>query len=157
MTAVAYQVRDARITDAERISALLDAEPSLGEAEHRAIRSAADLLRQMVYLPHAAVLVAEAYRVIVGAAVLSLRPSVVGGGLMGTIDVLVVEGDSEATGVRDALVAAALRSARNKGCVAVEAPQLLKPGDRAIWERYGFADAPPRMVQELAPARVLRT
>jgi len=157
MTAVAYQVRDARITDAERISALLDAEPSLGEAEHRAIKGAAALLRQMIYLPHSAVLVAEAYRVIVGAAVLSLRPSVVGGGLVGTIDMLVVDGSSEATGVRDVLVAAALRSARNKGCVAVEAPQLLKPGDRATWERYGFGDAPTRMVQGLAPAGAPRT
>jgi GNAT superfamily N-acetyltransferase len=157
MTAVAYQVRDARITDAERITALLDAEPSLGEAQHRAIQGAADLLRQMVYLPHAAVLVAEAYRVIVGAAVLALRPSVVGGGLIGTIDLLVVGPEAEATGVRDALVAAALRSARNKGCVAVEAPQLLEPGDRAIWERYGFGEAAPRMMQELAPARAPRT
>ena len=42
--------------------------------------SATDLLRQLIYLPNAAVLVADARRVIVGAAVLALRPSVSGGG-----------------------------------------------------------------------------
>ncbi|MFI5253963.1 MAG: hypothetical protein ACHQ15_00685 [Candidatus Limnocylindrales bacterium] len=152
-----YQVRDARITDAERISALLAAGTSFRLADGQAVLGGAELLRQMIYLPHAAVLVAEAYRAIVGAAVLSLRPSVVVGGLVGTIDLLVIEPGSEATGVRDALVAAVLRSARNKGCVAVEAPQSLDPADRADWERYGFAEAAPRMVHELAPSRALRT
>jgi N-acetylglutamate synthase-like GNAT family acetyltransferase len=157
MTVVGYQVRDARITDAERITRLLDTGPSRPEVEGRTTLDAGDLLRQLVYLPHAAVIVAEAYRAIVGAAVLSLRPSVVGGGFIGTIDLLVVEPGPEATEVQDALVAAMLRSARNKGCVAVEAPQLGEPVDRATWERYGFAEAAPRMVHQLAPVRVLRT
>jgi hypothetical protein len=157
MTALGYQVRDARITDAERITALLDAGPSFREAQDRATLGAADLLRQLVYLPHAAVIVAEAYRTIVGAAVLSLRPSVVGGGFIGTIDLFIVEPGPEATEVRDALVAAMLRSARNKGCVAVEAPQLAEPMDRATWESYGFAAAAPRMVHQLTPVGALRT
>jgi GNAT superfamily N-acetyltransferase len=154
---VAYQVREARITDAERINALLVAVGAILEVEGRATLGAADLLRQLVYLPHAAVMVAEEYRAIVGAAVLSLRPSVVEGGFVGTFDLLVVEPGSETAGVRDALVAAILRSARNKGCVVVEAPQHLEPADRAVWEGYGFVEASPRMVHELMPARALRT
>jgi GNAT superfamily N-acetyltransferase len=157
MTALGYQVRDARITDAERISTLLALAPSTRRSDGGPALGAAELLRQMIYMPHAAVVVAEAYRTLVGAAVLSLRPSVAIGGLVGTIDLLVVDAGSETTGVRDALVAALLRTAHNKGCVAVEAPQLLEPGDRATWERYGFAETAPRMVHDLAPARASRT
>ena len=51
---------------------------------------AADLLRQLVYLPNASLLVAEARRELVGGALLVLRPSVIAGGYVGTIDFLVV-------------------------------------------------------------------
>ena len=154
---MAYQVREARITDAERINALLIAAGSIHEVEGRATLGAADLLRQLVYLPQAAVFVAEEYRTIIGAAVLSLRPSVVEGGFVGTFDLLVVGPGGEMAGVRDALIGATLRSARNKGCVVVEAPQDLDAADQAVWEGYGFAAAEPRIVHELMPARALRT
>ncbi|MGH3074934.1 MAG: hypothetical protein ACRDQC_08410 [Gaiellales bacterium] len=154
---MAYQVREARITDAERINTLVTAAGAIQDVEGRATLSAADLLRQLVYLPHAAVMVAEEYRTLIGAAVLSLRPSVVEGGFVGTFDLLVVGPGAEMAGVRDALVAAILRSARNKGCVVVEAPQRLDAADQAAWEGYGFAAAHPRMVLELMPVRALRT
>ena len=63
-TAVEYQVRDARITDVERIHALVEAAAARCRPnEARAPLGAMDLLRQLVYLPNAVVLVADARRV----------------------------------------------------------------------------------------------
>ncbi len=152
-----YLVRDARITDAERITTLLAGAAGAPHADARATLGAADLLRQLVYLPSAVVLVAEAQRTIVGAGMLALRPSVGQGGFVGSIDLLLVEAGFEASGVRDALVAELLRMARNKGCVAVEAPRPAGAADVAAWESYGFADGAPHIVCELAPRGALRT
>ena len=157
MTAVDYQVRDARITDAERITTLFAGAFDAPLADARATLGAADLLRQLVYLPQAVVLVAEVQRSIVGAAVLALRPSVRQGGFIGSIDLLLVEPGFEGTGVRDALVAELLRMARNKGCVAVEAPQPADAAGVAAWLGYGFAAGAPGIVRELAPRGAVRT
>ena len=157
MTAVEYQVRDARITDAERITALLEAGRARPANNARATLGAADLLRQLVYLPQAVVLVAEAHRTVVGAAVLALRPSVSSGGFVGSIDLLVVEAGRDVAGVRDALVAEVLRSARNKGCVIVEMPRPAAAADLAAWEAYGFTAAPNRLVCDPATARTPRS
>ncbi|HEX5452141.1 MAG TPA: GNAT family N-acetyltransferase [Candidatus Limnocylindrales bacterium] len=154
--AVEYQVRDARITDVERISALV---PARAEARPAApgILAASDLLRQLVYLPNAVVLVADARRQVVGATVLALRPSVLEGGMVGSVDLLAVDPAYEAAGVTDSLIAEGLRSARNKGCVAVEATRPDDPAEQARWEGHGFAEAGPRIVCELAPAGVARS
>ncbi|HEY8168420.1 MAG TPA: hypothetical protein VIF84_06885 [Candidatus Limnocylindrales bacterium] len=152
-----YQVRDARITDAERITSLLDAGRVRPASNPRATLGAADLLRQLVYLPQAVVLVAESHRAIVGAAVLALRPSVSSGGFVGSIDLLVVEAGRDVGGVRDALVAEVLRSARNKGCVIVEMPRPATAADQAAWEAYGFAPAPQRLVCDPVTARMPRS
>ncbi len=85
---VEYQVRAARITDVERIVALV---ASAAPAAAAATTEGADLLRQLVYLPQASVLVAESQRTMVGVAVLTLRPSVRAGGSVGTIDLLAVD------------------------------------------------------------------
>jgi hypothetical protein len=154
---VEYQVRDARITDAERITALLEAGRVRPATNVRATLGAADLLRQLVYLPQAVVLVAEAHRAVVGAAILALRPSVSSGGFVGTIDLLVVEAGRDVAGVRDALVAEVLRSARNKGCVVVEMPRPVSAADQAAWEAYGFTAAPLRLVCDPATARTPRS
>ena len=143
-----YQVRDARITDIDRIGSLLLASP-LGRGDvARPLRSA-DLLRQLVYLPQAVVLVAEARRRIVGAAVVALRASVLEGGFVGTIDVLVVDPEYASSDVTGSLVSEAVRSARNKGCVAVEAPMPEDPEERLRWEEWGFAAGAPRLVRPL--------
>src|SRR3990172_2146463 len=126
-------------------------------ADARAPLGAADLLRQLVYLPSAVVLVAEAQRTIVGAGMLALRPSVGQGGFVGSIDLLLVEPGFEASGVRDALVVELLRMARNKSCVTLEAPRPAGAADVAAWEGYGFADGAPHIVCELAPRGALRT
>ena len=117
---VEYRVRAARITDIEALVALSGdrladgASGSLG---------AADVLRQLVFLPHATVLVAESKRDIVGGAVLAIRPSVRAGGYVGVIDLLVVDPAGAPDAVSASLIEECLKSAGNKGCASVEAPQ----------------------------------
>lgn len=149
-----YQVRDARITDVERITTLHEASGSPRAAEGTPLGSA-DLLRQLVYLPQAVVLVADARRQIVGAVVLALRPSVRHGGFVATVDLIVIDPEYELAGVREALVNEALRSARNKGCVIVEAwPK--DAAELATWQGYGFAEAGPRLERSLITTSAAR-
>jgi ribosomal protein S18 acetylase RimI-like enzyme len=148
---VEYQIRDARITDVERITALYDAIAGSDSARVRTPLESADLLRQLIYLPQAAVLVADARRTIVGAVVLALRPSVRHGGFVATVDLLAVDEGYERSGVVESLIAQALRSARNKGCVVVELAAPEDPDERALLEGYGFVEAPTRLERALAP------
>ncbi len=150
-TTLEYQVRDARITDVERITALLDADGETPYQERPAMGQA-DLLRQLVYLPQAVVLVAEFRRQLVGAAVVALRPSVRQGGFVGTIDALVVDADYERPGVIDALLTELMRSCRNKGCVVVEAEAARRPEDESGWNRHGFAPGRQRLERSVAVA-----
>jgi predicted N-acetyltransferase YhbS len=144
---VEYRVRAARITDIEALVALSG--DRLGDAGSGTL-GAADLLRQLVFLPHATVLVAERKRDIVGGAVLAIRPSVRAGGYVGTIDLLVVDPASEPEAVSDSLIEECLRSAGNKGCTAVEASQPDDPVERARWERNGFSEQGPRLGRSVA-------
>jgi GNAT superfamily N-acetyltransferase len=152
---VEFQVRDARITDLDRITTLLEMSGSVDGVPDQLSDGAMDLLRQMVYLPHAAVLVADASRRIVGMAVLALHPSIRRGGLIGTIDLLVVERGPQDLAVSDALVAEAIRSARKKGCVAIEAPAPEDPIDQDRWEEQGFISTGSRVERELNRARAV--
>ena len=94
---------------------------------------AADLLRQLVYLPQASIVVAEdAARQSSAGRVLALRPSVRAGGYVGTIDLLVVDPEHDADRITEALVEELLRSASNKGCTVVE---TATPDDRAALTR----------------------
>jgi predicted N-acetyltransferase YhbS len=140
---VELKVRDARVTDVARITALLalaSEQPSARSPEH-----VADLLRQLVYLPNATILVAVNGRVVIGAAMLSLRPSVMAGGLVGTVDMLAVDPVHANDGVDAMLLTDILRSARNKGCVAVEAePAPDRPPE--LWARTGFIEGRTRLV-----------
>ena len=79
--------------------------------------AAADLMRQLVYLPQASIFVAES----------ATRQSWAGpsspsgrrsspAATSGTIDLLVVDPDHDADRVTEALVEELLRSASNKGC-----------------------------------------
>ena len=107
--------------------------------------AAADLMRQLVYLPQATIVVAEARRVVVGGAILALRPSVQAGGYVGVVDLLVVDPEHDADRITEALLGELLRSAGNKGCAVVEA---IRPDDDTVfacWERMGFGEAGPRM------------
>ena len=144
-----YLVRQARITDIERLAAIGRA--SIRDAG-RGPLDAADLLRQLVYLPNASLLVAETRRVLVGGALLVLRPSVTAGGYVGTVDFLVVGPDHDLDRVTDALLEELLRSAGNKGCATVEMAQPSDPADLARLTRAGFEAAGPLLRRPLAAA-----
>ena len=113
---------------------------------------AADLLRQLVYLPQASIFVAETQRVVVGGAVLALRPSVRAGGFVGTIDLLVVDPDHDADRVTDALLEELVRSASNKGCTLVEAALPGRPAALGRWAARG-SPRPVRVSNEPWPRR----
>jgi N-acetylglutamate synthase-like GNAT family acetyltransferase len=138
---VDYQVRSARITDVDRMVAILDAAGVLAGGPG----AAADQLRQLVSLPQASVLVVESHRRVIGAGVLSLRPSAAAGANVGVIDALGVDEGSDPVGVGDVLLAELLRSARNKGCRTVEAAPPSDPRVRPLWARHGFTDAGPQI------------
>ena len=144
-----YLVRQARITDVDRLASLGRA--SLSGAGGGSL-DAADLLRQLVYLPNASLLVAESRRVLVGGALLVLRPSVTAGGYVGTVDFLVVGPCHDADRVTDVLLEELLRSAGNKGCSTVEMARPSDPADLARLERSGFAPAGPSLRRPLAVA-----
>ncbi len=146
-----YLVRAARITDIDRLVSLAEAELRADGTEGPLV--AADLLRQLVYLPQASILVAEARRGIAGGAVLALRPSVSAGGYIGTVDLLVVDPAHDADRVTDALLEEVLRSAGNKGCSLVEASRPDEPTALGRWLRRGFVDAGPRIERTVAAAR----
>jgi GNAT superfamily N-acetyltransferase len=151
---VEYLVRAARITDIERLVALSDQTLRM---EHGASPlDAADLLRQLVYLPQASIFVAEARRVVVGGAVLALRPSVRASGFVGTIDFVVVDPDYDADRVTEALLEEAIRSASNKGCTLVEATSPDDPADLHRWTSLGFVPSGPRIQRSVAAAGVAR-
>jgi len=145
---VEYLIRPARITDIERLVALGGGRLHLGD--HSGPLDAADLMRQLVYLPQASIFVAEAQREVAGGAVLALRPSVRAGGFVGSVDVLVVGPGHDADRVTDALLEEVLRSARNKGCTLVEAPAPDDPEARARFERRGFAQGNPVMARAVS-------
>lgn len=138
-----YVVRTARITDVDRLAGLGRA-VLRGPARPGPL-DAADLLRQLVYLPHASVFVAEQRREIVGGAVLVLRPSIVVGGYVGTVDYLVTDPAHDADRITEVLLEEILRSAGNKGCAVVETVQPEAAEDLARWTRLGFQVAGPRL------------
>lgn len=143
-----YLVRTARITDIERLVAL--AGDALRPDGGTTPLASADLLWQLVYLPQADIVVAEARREVVGGAVLVLRPSVSAGGYVGSVDLIVVDPDHDLDRVTEALLEELLRSAQNKGCTVVEAVRPEDPEARARWERLGFADAVPLISRSVA-------
>ncbi len=147
-----YLVRAARVTDIEHFVALSDASlrPDRGESP----LGAADLLRQLVYLPQASIFVAETRRTVVGGAILALRPSVRAGGYVGTIDLLVVDPAYDVERITGALLEEVLRSAANKGCTVVEAVPPSDPTIFARWQEMGFQPAGPRIQRTVTAAGV---
>jgi hypothetical protein len=147
---VEYLVRAARVTDIDRLVVL--GGDGLRVDRGASPLDAADLLRQLVYLPQASIFVAESQRNVVGGAVLALRPSVSSGGYVGTIDLLVVDPDHDADRVTGALLEELIRSASNKGCTIIEAAQPDGPDATARWAALGFTSAGPRIQRPVAAA-----
>lgn len=146
------QVRDARLTDIDRIVGLMDRADA--RWTHDQLNDAADSLRQMLYLPNASVIICLDGRMVLGTGVLALRPSVSANGLVGTVDLLLVEPGHELTGVIDSLLDELMRQARNKGCVALEGNVPQEPAELARWESAGFKEIGTRMGRTLVRSAV---
>ena len=140
---VEYLVRAARVTDIDRLVALSDAIGWSSRAPSPL--GAADLLRQLVYLPQASVFVAESAAHVVGGAVLALRPSVVPAATSAPSTSWSSTRRTTPIAITEALLEELLRSASNKGCTVVEAAQPDDPADPTRWERLGFVAAGPRL------------
>jgi predicted N-acetyltransferase YhbS len=151
---VEYLVRAARITDVDRLVALW--RESLPASGGHGPLVAADLLRQLVYLPQATIVVAEEGRELVGGAVLALRPSVRAGGYVGTVDLLLVDSRHDVDRVSNALIEEMLRSARNKGCTVVEVVRPEDASELGRWNRQGFVGASPLLERQIAVAAARR-
>ncbi|HEY5488198.1 MAG TPA: GNAT family N-acetyltransferase [Candidatus Limnocylindrales bacterium] len=147
------QLRDARLTDIDRVLGLIERADTRWTLER--LNNAADVLRQIVYLPNTSLLVALDGRMLVGVAVLALRPSVSAGGLIGTVDLLAVEQGNEGDGVIEALLQELIRSARNKGCVMLEGSVPSEPAELQRWEAAGFTEMGPRLRCPLVRAAAL--
>ncbi len=158
-----YLVRVARITDVDRLvvlgqTVLEPAAPGPASMGLESVRTsggdgptvAADLLRQLVYLPQASIVVAEEGRDLVGGGVLALRPSVRAGGFIGTVDLLMVDPRHDIERITELLLEELLRSARNKGCSVVEALQPHDLDSRNRWERLGFVGSAPIIERAVA-------
>lgn len=138
-----FQVREARLTDIDRIIGLLERAEARWTLDR--LSDAAEILRQMIYLPNATVTVALDGRMVVGVGVLAVRPSVAAGGPVGKADLLAVEPGHELDGVLEAVLGELMRSARNKGCVVLEGNIPEDRSELARWEALGFAEAGPRL------------
>jgi N-acetylglutamate synthase-like GNAT family acetyltransferase len=150
---VEVQLRDARLTDIDRVIGLIERADERWTVEQ--LNGAAEVLRQMVYLPNASLLVAVDGRMLVGVSVLTIRPSVIARGLIGTVDLLAVEPGLESEGVVEALLHELIRSARNKGCVMLEGSVPTEPAELERWEAAGFTEAGPRLRCPLVRAAAL--
>ena len=149
-----YLVRAARITDVDRLVALSRRSRQLSGGRGPLV--AADLLRQLVYLPQASIVVAEEGRDLIGGAILALRPSVRVGGYVGTVDLLMVDAHHDAERVTAVLIEELLRSARNKGCTVVEAVRPESPDELGRWTRQGFILASPLLECPIAATAARR-
>lgn len=135
-----YHVRSARLTDVDTALRLVLREPSdPGEQ-----RDGADRLRSLLFLPAATVMVAEAERRLIGAGVLSIRPSIRPGPFVGVIDALGVVKDEDAdapswTEVGHSIIEHLVSSARNKGCARVEVTDPLASAETDLLQGAGFA------------------
>ena len=152
--ALEYLVRAARVTDIDRVVALCDDGVKMDRGESPL--GAADLMRQLVYLPQASIVVAEMQRVVVGGAILALRPSVRAGGYVGTIDLLVVDPEYDVDRITAALLEELIRSASNKGCTVVEAERPDGAEAFARWQRMGFDEADPGIHRKVTAAGAAR-
>jgi predicted N-acetyltransferase YhbS len=136
---VEHHVRSARLTDVDTaLRLMLRDQSDPGEQ-----RDGADRLRSLLFLPSATVLVAEAERRLVGAGVLSIRPSIRPGPFVGVIDALGLVDDESAdepgrTAIGSSIIEHLVASARNKGCARVEVTDPLASAEPGLLEEAGF-------------------
>ena len=131
-------VRNARHTDLDAAARLL-----ARDADDRDAELDVDYLRNLLFVPPATVVVAEAERRVVGVGVLAIRPSVRSGPFVGVIDEMGVARAELATAdrrqVADEIVEHLATSARNKCCTRVEVSEPLASAEPSLWKRHRFA------------------
>jgi hypothetical protein len=132
-------VRSARLTDLDAAVRLM----ARGDADPHGERNGADYLRNLLFVPSATVIVAEAERRVVGVGVLAIRPSVRSGPFVGVIDELglggALEGAADRRRAADEIVEHLATSARNKGCTRIEVAEPLASAEPSLWKRHRFA------------------
>ncbi len=132
-------VRSARMTDLTAAMRLLARDGVDPESGHHD----AEFLRNLLFIPSATVVVAEADRRVVGVGVVSIRPSVRSGPFVGVVDDLGLDGSALDAAARrrvaDELVEHLAASARNKGCTRVEVSEPLASAEPSLWKRHRFA------------------
>ena len=143
-----YHVRSARMTDIDAAIRILLRDSTDPDQQ----REDTDRLRNLLFVPAATVVVAEAERRVVGIGVLSIRPSVRSGPFIGVIDELGVDPAGGRSGSAAPAADAAQRSAigvsilehlvvsaRNKGCTRVDVTDPLATAEPALLKQAGFA------------------
>jgi hypothetical protein len=143
---VEVHVRSARLTDLDAAVRLLAYAVADGgerdEADER--KDAADYLRNLLFVPSATVVVAEAERRVVGVGVLAIRPSVRSGPFVGVIDEIGTAQPpaldaADRRRASDVIVEHLTTSARNKGCTRIEVAEPLASAEPSLWKRNRFA------------------
>lgn len=134
-------VRSARLTDLDTASRLVVGSGTDTGLERR---GATDFLRNLLFVPSATVVVAEAGRQVVGIGVLSIRPSVRSGPFVGIIDELGIAQPpaldaADRRRASDDIVEHLATSARNKGCTRLEVSDPLASAEPSLWKRHRFA------------------
>jgi ribosomal protein S18 acetylase RimI-like enzyme len=145
---VEYHVRSTRLTDIDAAVRILMRDAA--DPDRR--RQDADRLRNLLFVPSASVVVAEADRRVIGIGVLSIRPSVRSGPFIGVIDELGVDPEGGRSGSAAPVADAAQRSrigvslleqlvvsARNKGSTRVDVTDPLATAEPALLKSVGFA------------------
>lgn len=134
-------VRSARLTDLDTASRLV-----VGSGIDTGLErnGATDFLRNLLFVPSATVVVAEAGRQVVGIGVLSIRPSVRSGPFVGIIDELGIAQPpaldaADRRRASDDIVEHLATSARNKGCTRLEVSEPLASAEPSLWKRHRFA------------------
>ena len=144
-------VRTARHTDLDAAVRLLAVEGGDDRAERE---DATDYLRNLLFVPSATVVVAEAERRVVGVGVLSIRPSVRSGPFVGIIDELGIAQPpaldaADRRRASDVIVEHLATSARNKGCTRVEVSEPLASAEPSLWKRQRFASRGRTLIRPL--------
>lgn len=134
-------VRSARLTDLDAAVRLL-VDRAIDEGIER--QDAADYLRNLLFVPSATVVVAEAERRVVGVGVLAIRPSVRSGPFVGVIDAFGTAQPpaldvADRRRAADEIVEQLATSARNKGCTRLEVSEPLASAEPSLWKRHRFA------------------
>jgi ribosomal protein S18 acetylase RimI-like enzyme len=131
VAAATMQIREARADDAKELADLVT------ELEHPATPD--EIRARLAVLPLGSVLVAETDKKIVGCLTLHVTPVLHRAGPVGRITMLIVREEMRGQGIGQALVEAAKKRFKARGCVLAEVTSNLRlTPAHAFYERLGF-------------------